>query len=52
VHAWRRFPWTDPGLPRELLPTPWNGATAATLFAHRHDEWAPAARAEWSRLDS
>jgi phenylacetic acid degradation operon negative regulatory protein len=51
VHAWRRFPWTDPGLPRELLPTPWNGAAAAALFARRHDEWAPAARAEWQRLD-
>jgi phenylacetic acid degradation operon negative regulatory protein len=51
VHAWRRFPWTDPGLPRELLPTPWNGSAAAALFARRHDEWAPAARAEWQRLD-
>jgi phenylacetic acid degradation operon negative regulatory protein len=51
VHAWRRFPWTDPGLPRELLPTPWNGEAAAALFARRHGEWAAAARAEWHRLD-
>jgi phenylacetic acid degradation operon negative regulatory protein len=51
VHAWRRFPWSDPALPRELLPTPWSGEAAAALFARRHQEWAGAARAEWRRLD-
>jgi phenylacetic acid degradation operon negative regulatory protein len=51
VHAWRRFPQTDPGLPRELLPTPWSGAAAAALFARRHDDWATSARAEWHGLD-
>ena len=51
VHAWRRFPWVDPALPRELLPAPWRGESAAALFARRHDEWAPGARAAWRRLD-
>ncbi len=51
VHAWRRFPSIDPELPRQLLPTPWRGAEAGALFARRHAQWAPAARAEWQRLD-
>jgi phenylacetic acid degradation operon negative regulatory protein len=51
VHAWRRFPWTDPALPLELLPTPWSGAAAAELFGRRHRQWAAPARAEWQRID-
>lgn len=47
VHAWRRFPFTDPDLPRQLLPRQWSGARAAELFRRRHAEWAPAAREEW-----
>jgi phenylacetic acid degradation operon negative regulatory protein len=30
--AWRRLPYLDPGLPPELLPTPWSGARAADVF--------------------
>lgn len=52
VHAWRRFPAIDPALPRELLPAQWSGAEAASLFAHRHAEWAAPARAEWLRLNA
>jgi phenylacetic acid degradation operon negative regulatory protein len=51
VHSWRRFPSTDPLLPRELLPRPWSGDAAARLFAGRHESWAPAARAQWAELD-
>ena len=29
VHAWRRFPWIDPGLPAQFLPAPWSGTAAA-----------------------
>jgi phenylacetic acid degradation operon negative regulatory protein len=50
VHAWRRFPWIDPGLPAQFLPAPWAGATAAALFARLHAEWAGAARATWKQL--
>ena len=50
VHAWRRFPWTDPGLPAEFLPAPWRGTAAAELFARRHAEWADEAIAEWKQL--
>ena len=31
VHAWRRFPWINPGLPAEFLPAPWGGTAAATV---------------------
>ena len=50
VHAWRRFPWIDPGLPAQFLPAPWSGATAADLFARRHAEWTGEATAEWKQL--
>src|SRR5436309_1211613 len=39
VHAWRRFPWIDPGLPAQFLPAPWHGTAAAGLFARLHAEW-------------
>ena len=50
VHAWRRFPWIDPGLPAQFLPAPWRGTAAAELFARRHAEWADEAIAEWKQL--
>jgi phenylacetic acid degradation operon negative regulatory protein len=50
VHAWRRFPWIDPGLPAEFLPAPWSGTAAAELFARRHAEWVGEAIAEWKQL--
>jgi phenylacetic acid degradation operon negative regulatory protein len=49
VHAWRRFPWTDPALPAQLLPARWSGRKAAKLFARRHAGWTAAATAEWQR---
>jgi phenylacetic acid degradation operon negative regulatory protein len=52
VHAWRRFPWKDPGLPPDLLPARWHGTRAARLFADRHAAWSPAARAEWAAIEA
>lgn len=35
--AWRRLSYLDPGLPREVLPADWSGASAADVFdALRH----------------
>lgn len=51
VHAWRRFPSVDPGLPARLLPGQWNGARAAKLFAARHAQWSPGAVTQWTRLN-
>lgn len=51
VHAWRRFPWIDPALPRQLLPAHWSGTKAVKLFQRRHARWAADAMAEWVRLN-
>ena len=52
VHAWRRFPWTDPALPTALLPARWSGAEAARLFSRLHARWSADAAAEWRCLNS
>ena len=51
VHAWRRFPFIDPALPRELLPDAWSGLAAAAVFADRHERWSADSRLEWKRLN-
>jgi len=51
VHAWRRFPFTDPGLPACLVPPDWIGARAAALFAARHAALSARATARWASLD-
>lgn len=32
VSVWRRLPYLDPGLPASLLPSPWTGQEARSLF--------------------
>jgi phenylacetic acid degradation operon negative regulatory protein len=51
VHEWRRFPFLDPQLPRQLLPPNWSGAQAAEMFHRRHAEWSLAARQRWDEMD-
>jgi phenylacetic acid degradation operon negative regulatory protein len=43
VHEWRKFLFTDPGLPAELLPADWVGREAADLFAAEAVRLLPAA---------
>lgn len=43
VHEWRKFLFSDPGLPRELLPTPWPGEDAARFFDAEAARLLPAA---------
>jgi phenylacetic acid degradation operon negative regulatory protein len=50
VHAWRRFPWIDPGLPAQFLPVPWSGTAAAELFTRLHAERADDAIGAWQQL--
>jgi phenylacetic acid degradation operon negative regulatory protein len=50
VHAWRRFPSLDPGLPPSLLPPRWSGTRAAEVFAARHAAWSAAAVDQWTSL--
>ncbi|RBQ20626.1 PaaX family transcriptional regulator [Spongiactinospora rosea] len=37
---WRRLPYSDPGLPAEVLPMDWNGVRAAETFFELHDRLA------------
>ena len=32
LDQWRRLPYRDPGLPREVLPDGWNGPMATARF--------------------
>jgi phenylacetic acid degradation operon negative regulatory protein len=50
VHEWRRFPFLDPRLPRDLLPAGWPGGDAADLFSARHAAWSDGAGRCWTRL--
>ncbi len=43
VHEWRKFLFTDPGLPAELLPADWPGHAAARFFAEEAERLLPAA---------
>ena len=43
VHEWRKFLFTDPGLPAELLPPDWAGHEAARFFADEAARLMPAA---------
>jgi phenylacetic acid degradation operon negative regulatory protein len=43
VHEWRKFLFTDPGLPVELLPLDWPGHAAARFFAEEAARLLPAA---------
>jgi phenylacetic acid degradation operon negative regulatory protein len=50
VQEWRRFPFLDPDLPRELLDHDWPGPRAAAAFHDRHGRWHRPAQAEWDRM--
>lgn len=52
IQAWRRFPFLDPDLPRELLDHDWPGPRAAALFHDRHARWHRQAQQEWERMAS
>jgi len=43
LHEWRKFLFTDPGLPAELLPSRWPGHEAARFFGDEAARLLPAA---------
>jgi phenylacetic acid degradation operon negative regulatory protein len=51
VHTWRKFPFLDPDLPQEMLPSRWPRTRAHEVFASRHDEWQSAAEEYFSSLE-
>jgi phenylacetic acid degradation operon negative regulatory protein len=52
VHAWRKFPFLDPNLPRELLDAAWPGDAAIALFRELHERWREPARGYFETLES
>jgi len=50
VHAWRKFPFLDPDLPAELLPSNWPRRRAHDLFVARHARLALSARTYFEDL--
>jgi len=52
VHAWRRFPLLDPGLPASLLPPDWPGERAATHFATARARWQNPASDWWAHTEA
>ncbi len=52
VHAWRKFPFLDPDLPPELLPSSWPRRRAHGLFVARHNSLAVPARAYFEELEA
>jgi phenylacetic acid degradation operon negative regulatory protein len=51
VHAWRKFPFLDPGLPAELLPAGWPRERAHGLFVSRHGRWRVRAMEFFAQLE-
>lgn len=43
LHSWRKFLFSDPGLPASLLPADWPGRRAATFFDEHATRLLPAA---------
>ncbi|MBW8485848.1 hypothetical protein K1Y72_25950 [Actinomadura sp. PM05-2] len=43
LYHWRKFPYLDPGLPRDLLPPDWAGHRAAELFFGLRERLEPLA---------
>lgn len=50
VQTWRRFPFSDPALPLELLDREWPGPAASATFHRCHELWHRQAQAYWRRL--
>ncbi|MEL7207379.1 MAG: PaaX family transcriptional regulator C-terminal domain-containing protein [Actinomycetota bacterium] len=52
VHAWRQFPFADPGLPAELLPAGWSGKVARHLFDDARTAWSDEAVGHYKALEA
>lgn len=52
LHEWRKLPFLDPGLPSQLLPSDWEGKSAADLFNALRNTLEPSARSYVSSVVS
>lgn len=49
LDSWRVLPYTDPGLPAQLLPADWPGSSSVDAFTRLSARWADAA---WAHVQS
>jgi phenylacetic acid degradation operon negative regulatory protein len=52
VHEWRKFPFLDPDLPVDLLPSNWPRQRAREVFRERHDAWTRLAQDYFRSIDA
>lgn len=52
VHEWRKFPFLDPDLPEEMLPSGWPRSRAHDIFHERHALWHEAAQEYFRSLEA
>lgn len=52
VHEWRKFPFLDPDLPEEMLPSGWPRRRAHDLFEDRHALWHETAQDYFRSLEA
>jgi phenylacetic acid degradation operon negative regulatory protein len=52
VHAWRKFPFLDPDLPEEMLPSAWPRSRAHAVFHERHALWHEPAQEYFRSLEA
>jgi len=52
VHEWRKFPFLDPDLPQEMLPSKWPRSRAHDVFHERHALWHEAAQDYFRSLEA
>jgi phenylacetic acid degradation operon negative regulatory protein len=52
VHAWRKFPFVDPDLPEDMLPSRWPRKRAHDVFQERHDAWHRRAQDYFASLEA
>ncbi len=52
VHEWRKFPFLDPDLPAEVLPSRWPRSRAHDVFRERHALWHEAAQEHFRSLEA
>jgi phenylacetic acid degradation operon negative regulatory protein len=52
VHEWRKFPFLDPDLPQQMLPSKWPRSRAHDVFNERHALWHEAAQDYFHSLEA
>lgn len=52
VHAWRKFPFLDPDLPENMLPSGWPRSRAQAVFHNQHEAWHETAQQYFASIET